>query len=1065
MTRGKCSRTLMRRVWLWLLIGLLFTTGILLPGSAVGADKPVPTPASEQPTQLKIPTAGTLLAAQEVEGPSSSNPKLGSSLNQLLETHRREGLAEAQAFATRRVMVLDDDRVQVVMVTTREAISDLKEALEVLGGEYQGHYEGLLQASVPIDALESLAGRPDVQLVREPLRPIPLAPAQVGNQTTEGVAASNASAWHAAGHTGSGVRIAVIDTGFTGYTGLLGTDLPASVTTYDWFGLGMDGLGNHGTACAEIIYDMAPGATMYLHVIGTEVELGQAVTQAIADGVDVISMSQGWIAGGPGDGTGFLADIVNDARSNGIFFAVAAGNDAEVSWSGSYVNSGTSNYHAWDGADLWYNFIVPSPGSGDCYIPPADTFIQAGLHWDDWSAVSQDYDLHLYSSPDGSTMYRVASSTNPQNGGGGQTPEEYVSYRASGTDCYAFVVERVSATRDVCLSLAVPQMLHLAEWVSQRSLSFPADSPDAITVGAVDVSSPYPLESYSSQGPTFGPGGTCSGGSTKPDIAAYANVSTESYGAGGFSRTSAATPHVAGAAALVQSSLHRFDLSSVCDPELLQCVLENGAVDLGTAGKDNLYGSGRLYLGDPPPDSTAASIPFYDDYEPCNSPYHADCYAYYAYTTNEGRVRVSSDYPHSGAYSLLLDDSDANSTYSHAALILTIDLSVQSQVDLDFWWRGFGDEDHPDDGVFISDDDGANWYQVLSFNGAPTSYRNDVVDIDAAAAANGLTLNDHFQIKFQFYDNYPVPSDGYAIDDVQVTGPALAPPTITGITPSSGNNNGVVHVTNLAGSGFQTGAEVTLKMGQAVISATNVSASGSKITCDFDLWGVSPGQWTVRVTNPDSEYVELIDGFTVNGLFYLPGATRCYPLATYLDPIDNSDGDGVYTLNWSWPSCAPSPSYYQLQGDTDSQFGSPDSFTESDTSFEAYSPTPGTYYWRVRAYISGTGWSEWSNVQSTQVTSSRAYVWVDNDTGGDLTVEIVGIEKKSFSSGYHYWRSISPGRYTYNAWAWCGSGSWTEDFIAGENVLSFWCSYGVASTSKAVLGSGVQAIEDLNAVR
>jgi subtilisin family serine protease len=138
------------------------------------------------------------------------------------------------------------------------------------------------------------------------------------------------------------------------------------------------------------------------------------------------------------------------------------------------------------------------------------------------------------------------------------------------------------------------------------------------------------------------------------------------------------------------------------------------------------------------------------------------------YTTNEGRVQVSSSYPYSGAYSVLLDDSDNNPTVSDAAVILAVDLSGQSQVSLDFWWREFDDESHPEDGVFISDDEGASWHEAFSFNGGPSDFRNDVVDIDAAAAAHGLTLNDHFWIKFQFHDDYGIPTDGYAIDEVCV---------------------------------------------------------------------------------------------------------------------------------------------------------------------------------------------------------------------------------------------------------------------------------------------------------
>jgi subtilisin family serine protease len=138
-------------------------------------------------------------------------------------------------------------------------------------------------------------------------------------------------------------------------------------------------------------------------------------------------------------------------------------------------------------------------------------------------------------------------------------------------------------------------MTHLDEWVTQRSLTFPADAPDAVTVGAVNVNSPYSLEPYSSRGPTFGSGGTCSGGSINPDIAGYANVSTVSYGSGAFNGTSAATPHVGGAAALVLGANPSYNVSQ------LQSYLENNAVDLGTSGKDNLYGAGRLRLGNSPP--------------------------------------------------------------------------------------------------------------------------------------------------------------------------------------------------------------------------------------------------------------------------------------------------------------------------------------------------------------------------------------------------------------------------------------------------------------------------------
>jgi hypothetical protein len=75
-------------------------------------------------------------------------------------------------------------------------------------------------------------------------------------------------------------------------------------------------------------------------------------------------------------------------------------------------------------------------------------------------------------------------------------------------------------------------------------------------------------------------------------LGGLANVSTQSYGPGIFNGTSAATPHVAGAAALVLGANPTFT------PDQLQSFLIERAVDMGDAGLDTQYGHGRLYLGD-----------------------------------------------------------------------------------------------------------------------------------------------------------------------------------------------------------------------------------------------------------------------------------------------------------------------------------------------------------------------------------------------------------------------------------------------------------------------------------
>jgi hypothetical protein len=108
-----------------------------------------------------------------------------------------------------------------------------------------------------------------------------------------------------------------------------------------------------------------------------------------------------------------------------------------------------------------------------------------------------------------------------------------------------------------------------------------------MAAGAVNYATPTTLESFSSRGPT-------NDGRIKPDIVAPDGVSTRSYASYSpptFSGTSAAAPHAAGAAALVKQRYPTYT------PAQIQAVIEGGAAELGTTGKDNLYGSGRLNLG------------------------------------------------------------------------------------------------------------------------------------------------------------------------------------------------------------------------------------------------------------------------------------------------------------------------------------------------------------------------------------------------------------------------------------------------------------------------------------
>ena len=157
-----------------------------------------------------------------------------------------------------------------------------------------------------------------------------------------------------------------------------------------------------------------------------------------------------------------------------------------------------------------------------------------------------------------------------------------------------------------------------------------------------------------------------------------------------------------------------------------------------------------------------------------------------------------------------------------------------------------------------------------------------------------------------------------------ITTASSTAPIVTSITPNTGVNTGTVHITNLAGDNFNSGAAVKLtRSGQPDINADNVTVvSSNTITCDFDLTGVTTGQWNVVVTNPDLQSGTLYNGFTVTAppgddhFTYLPIILRNWPPLvshTYYASTDDttleSANSGTWYGNYTdlWVGYGPDP--------------------------------------------------------------------------------------------------------------------------------------------------------------
>ena len=520
--------------------------------------------------------------AQGLTDLEGSHPKIGNALYQLYQVYQARGIKAAHRFAGRHGMEMKGRSVQVVAETEpsgnefeMQAAVDLTAlTVEELGGIVQTTHRHLVQNMIPLDALQALAENAIVRTLRLPMRPVLLA-------TSEGVSRVGADRWHNInGYRGGGqaAKVCVLDLGFAGYQALVGTELPQNTEAVSFRADGDIAAGvAHGTACAEIIHDMAPGASLLLVNYSTDVEHHNAVDWILGQGVDIISYSLGWLSAGAGDGTGPICADVDKAHQAGIVWVSAAGNSGHLHWQGLFRDRSGDTWHEFD------NKGVAETDYLAFWIEKGENF-SVWLNWDDWGtwngstyadAEGNDYDLYLYDKD----FQEIAKSTFRQTKGA--LPVEGISYKAKAKGWRYIRVKKKSAQRNCRLELFFTNASQLEHVEPYGSINVPADSPHAIAVGATDWSDDA-FHYYTSRGPT-------SDKRIKPDLMAPSGVSTETYGQFNFYGTSASTAHVAGAIALLKEKTF-FSMEQILE------ILRARVLDLGPVGKDNLYGDGRLKL-------------------------------------------------------------------------------------------------------------------------------------------------------------------------------------------------------------------------------------------------------------------------------------------------------------------------------------------------------------------------------------------------------------------------------------------------------------------------------------
>jgi hypothetical protein len=560
----------------------------VVAGSAVSASSPS-SAAAKSPSHvskaLKPPSLATVKADLKAQLKKYGKPTPAKPLVSTVK-HLSASVQASKADKRGNVPVaLKGDRTQLIA------------AVHKLGGQVLASTSGTVSAVVAKKSLTNLAGSAGVTAVDKPISAV------TTSVVSQGVGASNATAWQTAyqGRAGAGVTVGIVDAGYGNLNAEVAAGrLPAGLTVSS-LSPGQPGCSDvngteHGTAVAEIVHQMAPGAKLVLYCVEDTVGFAQAGANLAALGVKIVNSSLGFPGDGRGDGTGISQTAVQTARQRGVLWIESAGNNASDHWSGNLTDTSPHNNLAdLDGAGA----------EADAFRVAAYGSALVVLNWDQWNgAITPGMGVTL--TPQGGNPITIGES--------GTDPVIYVEVPGSAADTtwtvsivmpngMPGVAYDLSYWGDVSSSMLSQVNGAYAGRAAYRSVTAPADSPYAMAVGAANVRS-RALEYYSSQGPTLD-------GRIKPDITGYDCVQSnlDEFAPSpnpaspytGFCGTSAAAPNVAGAAALALSQ------SPTLSAPQLAAYLEQSA---GTyPPTNNQIGSGLVNLPSPGAGYTPLAAP------------------------------------------------------------------------------------------------------------------------------------------------------------------------------------------------------------------------------------------------------------------------------------------------------------------------------------------------------------------------------------------------------------------------------------------------------------------------
>ena len=421
--------------------------------------------------------------------------------------------AASPSAARTRGPVRADAAARVHVYVQASPVSQLLlEEIASRGGTVERYSATIVQAWLPISALEEIASLPAVRSIRPP----DYAYGALGSVTTQGDAVLGAAALRQLhGVTGQGVRVGVLALGLRGLEQSVASgDLPATTlhcksaagsitprtsgclsgetlveTSGGVTGRSFRGDGNlapsgsqfaEGTAVLEIVRDLAPGAELWFANAETGLELQQAAS-FLAANVDVLVSDlvfPGFFPDGQNTVTASAAEIIGNPANRARAYVQAAGNFAQLHYSGLYTASTSGDpfghFHLFSANSETTGPAIPADRNRVTVAPGSS--LDIFLSWNDPAGASaNDYDLLLF---DCGSNVLLDESAGDQTGT--QEPTESVSFtNATGSPvdvCYViqnFADKAPPRTLNVIVTEGAGHQFNTAS----KSLVAPADAP------------------------------------------------------------------------------------------------------------------------------------------------------------------------------------------------------------------------------------------------------------------------------------------------------------------------------------------------------------------------------------------------------------------------------------------------------------------------------------------------------------------------------------------------------------------------------------------------------------